>query len=137
MLVGWDFLGVISKMIYMMIIKSVKDFDNWKSIFDEHEDMRKEMGSKGSSILRNINVPDQLVVIIEWEDMESAKKFIETEDLILAMEKAGVMGLPAVYYLEEKDRTEHWSGNLFRPSNTPTKICGIWEWNNLQFDVHG
>ncbi len=94
-------------MIYMMIIKSVKDFDKWKSIFDEHEDMRKKMGSRGASVLRNKNVPDQVVVLIEWEDMESAKKFIETEDLILAMEKAGVIGLPAVYYLEEKDRTEH------------------------------
>jgi len=91
----------------MMIIKSVKDYDKWKSSFDEHENMRKSMGSRGASVLRNKNVPEQVVVIIEWEDMKSAKKFVETEDLILTMEKAGVIGLPAVYYLEEKDRTEH------------------------------
>lgn len=90
-----------------MIIKSVKDYDKWKSSFDEHENMRKSMGSRGASVLRNKNVPEQVVVIIEWEDMESAKKFVETEDLILRMEKAGVIGLPAVYYLEEKDRTEY------------------------------
>lgn len=90
-----------------MIIKSVKDYDKWKASFDEYENMRKAIGSKGASVLRNKNVPDQVIVIIDWEDMESAKKFIETEDMNLAMEKAGVIGLPAVYYLEEKDRTEH------------------------------
>lgn len=94
-------------MTYMMIIKSVKDYDKWKTIFDEHENTREKMGSKGASVLRNKNVPDQVVVILEWQDMESAKKFIETEDLNLIMEKAGVIGLPAVYYLEEMDRTEH------------------------------
>lgn len=99
--------GVVSTMTYMMIIKSVKDYDKWKEVFDENEDMRKQMGSKGASVLRNKEVPDQLVVIIEWEDVETAKKFTETDDINLAKEKAGVIGLPAVYYLEEKDRTEH------------------------------
>lgn len=98
---------MVSTMTYMMIIKSVKDYDKWKEVFDENEDMRKQMGSKGASVLRNKEVPDQLVVIIEWEDVETAKKFTETDDINLAKEKAGVIGLPAVYYLEEKDRTEH------------------------------
>lgn len=94
-------------MTYMMIIKSIRDYDKWKAIFDEYENTRKTMGSKGASVLRNKNVPDQVVVILEWEDMESAKKFIESEDLNLIMEKSGVIGLPAVYYLEEMDRTAH------------------------------
>ena len=94
-------------MTYMMIIKSIQDYDKWKAVFDEYENTRKEMGSKGASVLRNKKVRDQVVVILEWEDMESAKKFVESEDLNLIMEKSGVIGLPAIYYLEEMDRTAH------------------------------
>lgn len=94
-------------MTYVMIIHSVSDYDKWKIVFDEHGAVRRAKGSKGTSILKNQNVSDQIIVITEWEDMESAENFAEAEDLITAMQKAGVIGLPAVYYLEEIDRTEY------------------------------
>ena len=94
-------------MTYVMVIHSVNDYAKWKIVFDEHGSVRRAKGSKGASILKNQNVPDQIIVITEWEDMESAENFAEAEDLIIAMQKAGVVGLPAVYYLEEIDRTEY------------------------------
>ena len=48
-------------------------------------------------------IPNNLVVVTKWEDMESAKNFSMSEDLKNAMKKAGVMGLPDLYYLE-RDR---------------------------------
>jgi heme-degrading monooxygenase HmoA len=94
-------------MTYVMVIHQVEDYAKWKIVFDEHGNIRKAKGSKGASILSNQNVENQIVVITEWEDMEAAKNFAEAEDLKIAMQKAGVMGLPAIYYLEEIERTEY------------------------------
>jgi heme-degrading monooxygenase HmoA len=64
-------------------------------------------GSKGAVIYRNTNDPKQLVIITKWEDMESAKNFSLSEDLKATMEKAGVIGLPELHYLEEIAKTEY------------------------------
>jgi heme-degrading monooxygenase HmoA len=94
-------------MTFVMFIHQVKDYDKWKQVYDERYNERKAKGSKGSSILRNANDPNQMIIITAWEDMESAKNFAEAEDLRIAMQKATVIGLPAVYYLEEIERTEY------------------------------
>ena len=39
--------------------------------------------------------------------MEKAKGFAESEELKLAMQKAGVIGQPAVDYLDEIERTPY------------------------------
>lgn len=90
-----------------MVIHSVEDYAKWKIVFDEHGTIRKAKGSKGATIMSNQNVSNQIIIISEWEDMEAAKNFAEAEDLKIAMQKAGVIGLPAIYYLEEIERVEY------------------------------
>ena len=94
-------------MIYALAIQKIKDYDKWKEVFDEHGKVRMIKGSKGAIIYRNTNDPKQLVIITEWEDMESAKNFSLSEDLKATMEKAGVIGLPELHYLEEIAKTEY------------------------------
>ncbi len=94
-------------MTYVLVIHNVEDFDKWKPIYDEDGAMRKKEGSKGAFAFRNANDPKQLVVMTNWEDIESAKNFAESEDLRNTMQKAGVTGKPEVYYLEEIERTKY------------------------------
>ncbi len=94
-------------MIYALAIQKIKDYDKWKQIFDEHSKVRKKEGSKGATIYHNTNDPKQLVVVTKWEDMESAKNFSMSEDLKNTMKKAGVIGLPDLYYLEKIEKTEY------------------------------
>ena len=94
-------------MIYALAIQKIKDYDKWKEVFDEHGNVRKAKGSKGAVIYRNSNDPKQLMIITEWEDMDSAKNFALAEDLKIAMKKAGVIGLPELYYLEKIEKTEY------------------------------
>ena len=94
-------------MTYVLVLHHVEDQARWKLVFDSDRATRKYKGSKGASILRNTNDPDHLVVITEWENIEKAKNFAEAEDLKNTMIKAGVIGQPAVYYLEEIERTEY------------------------------
>jgi heme-degrading monooxygenase HmoA len=93
-------------MTYVLVLHHVEDYSRWKPVYDEDRVVRKDRGSKGSSVLRNADDPNHLVVITEWENLESAKNFAESEDLKNTMQKAGVIGRPAVFYLEELERTE-------------------------------
>jgi len=56
--------------------------------------MRKKLGSKGAFVFRNSKDPNEMIVMSQWEDIESAKNFAESESLKNAMEKAGVMNNP-------------------------------------------
>ena len=90
-----------------MAIHKVEDYKKWKPVFDEHGSVRKKKGSKGAIIYRSSNDPNELVVITEWETLEDAKNFSMAEDLKISMKKAGVKGLPELYYLEEVDKTDY------------------------------
>ncbi len=94
-------------MTYVLAIQKVEDYDKWKPVFDEHGAIRKKKGSKGATILRDANDPNQLVIITEWEDMDSAKDFALGKDVRVAMQKAGVVNLPKLYYLEEVGKTKY------------------------------
>ncbi len=94
-------------MTYVLAIQKIEDYDRWKKVFKEHGKERKIKGSKGAMIYRDSNDPKQLVIITKWDDMEAAKNFSLAKDLKIAMKKAGVMGLPELYYLEEIEKTEY------------------------------
>ncbi len=91
-------------MPYLLIIHKVKDYDRWKSVFDEHGSFRKANGSRGGWLMRNADDPNQTVVVFEWESLDKARKFARSEDLKKAMQRAGVLDKPDVYFLEEVEK---------------------------------
>lgn len=91
-------------MTYVLVIHNVEDYDKWKKVFEEDGKVRKAKNSKGATIFRNSTDPNQIVVITEWENIESAKNFAEADDLKIAMQNAGVTSQPVVYYLEELEK---------------------------------
>jgi heme-degrading monooxygenase HmoA len=92
-------------MTYVMVIHRVEDYAKWKPVYDEDGAIRKAKGSKGAQVMRNTKDPNHLIVITEWENLEKAKNFIESEYLINTMLKSGVVGKPAVFYMEEIEKT--------------------------------
>jgi heme-degrading monooxygenase HmoA len=95
------------KMTYVVVMHKVEDYDKWKLLYDENGAMRKDYGSKGASVFHQANDPNNMVVITEWEDMEKAKNFAESEDLKTTMQKAGVIGQPVIYYLDKIEKTAY------------------------------
>ena len=94
-------------MTYILVMHKVENYDKWKSVYDENIAMRKAYGSMGAVVFHNANDPNHIFVKSEWENMEKAKEFAESEDLKIKMQKAGVIGQPAIYYLEEIERTSY------------------------------
>jgi heme-degrading monooxygenase HmoA len=84
-----------------LIRHKVKDYDKWKSVFDEHSVIRKAGGEKGGHLFRNKADRNEIFIELKWDTMENAQKFYESEDLKKVMKKAGVTDKPDIYFLEE------------------------------------
>jgi heme-degrading monooxygenase HmoA len=70
-------------------------------MFDEHAAKRKAAGCKGGRLFRGEKDPNEVVICFEWEDLGKAHQFAESEDLRQTMERAGVVGKPELYFLDE------------------------------------
>jgi heme-degrading monooxygenase HmoA len=87
-------------MPYQLVLQRVKDYKQWKAVFDEHINKRKELGSKGAKIFRNSERPDEVLVLVEWGDLSKAREFMKWGDPNETRKKAGLIGQPDVYLLE-------------------------------------
>lgn len=88
-------------MIHAMVRQNVKDYDKWKKIFDEDGVNRKTASSKGGQVFRALDDPNNVFVMLDFDDLDKAKKFIDSDGLKEAMKKAGVVGKPDVYLMDE------------------------------------
>ena len=85
----------------VLVRHKVEDYATWKPIFDEHGATRKAGGSKGGHLFRSADDPNELVILFEWDDLEKARQFVQSEDLREAMQRAGVADQPDIYFLDK------------------------------------
>lgn len=88
-------------MAYLLVRHTVEDYATWRSVFDDHEGLRKAGGSSGARIFQSGDNPNEIVTLLEWDQLENARRFAGSEDLRRAMKEAGVLGPPDALFLEE------------------------------------
>ena len=93
-------------MPYMLVRHKVEDYERWKPGFEEHGATRKESGSKGVRLFRNADDPNETVILLEWDDLENARQFAQSEDLRETMQRVGVADQPDIFFLEEVETVE-------------------------------
>lgn len=91
-------------MPYLLVRHRVADFARWKPGFDGHGAVRRASGSKGGLLLRNHDDPNEVVILLEFEDLERARAFAGSDDLREKMREVGVVDQPDLYFLDEVDR---------------------------------
>jgi heme-degrading monooxygenase HmoA len=90
-------------MSYVVIRHKVKDYKKWKAAFDAHASTRKAQGCKGGQLLKSREKPSEVVIVFEWDNLDKARAFTQSDDLRKTMESAGVIGEPEVFFLEESE----------------------------------
>ncbi len=78
-------------MPYLLERHTVRDYDEWRRVFDEDAENRAAAGCRGARIFRNADDPAELVVLFEWESIELARERIGSEALNRKFEEAGVV----------------------------------------------
>ena len=90
-------------MAYILVKQNVEDYTKWKAAFDENSTIRKQGGSEGGSVFRSSSDPNEVVVLLKWDNPDNAKRFLESDELKKTMEQAGVVGRPNVHVLDQVD----------------------------------
>lgn len=72
-----------------------------KLLYDAHSAARKKGGSKGAHLFRGVDTPKETVILFKWSRVAAARKFAKSRELRARMKRAGVMGRPEIYFLEE------------------------------------
>jgi quinol monooxygenase YgiN len=88
-------------MASMLIQHKVKDFAEWKKVYDSVSDLRASNGELSDQIFRDASDPNKLTLVFKWNSLANAQKFAHSPELRAAMEKAGVEGPPNVFFLNE------------------------------------
>jgi hypothetical protein len=84
-------------MVYVSVRQSVKDYAAWRPFFDNDASRRHSGGATGvNQIYRDVEKPNDVAVVLEWDTKENAQKFVSDPALREVMEKAGVIGMPSV-----------------------------------------
>ena len=86
-------------MIHVLIRHKVADFTAWKTAYDSHAGARQSAGLKEKQVLRSIADPNEVVILLTADDLHKAQAFAGSPDLREAMQKAGVIDKPDVYFL--------------------------------------
>jgi heme-degrading monooxygenase HmoA len=87
-------------MPYILVRHKVADFSKWKPAYDAHLPARKEAGIKEVHVLRNVDDPNEVVVLSEADSLQKARDFAASSDLREKMQEAGVVDRPDIYFLE-------------------------------------
>jgi quinol monooxygenase YgiN len=82
----------------MLIKHTVANYEKWKPAFDAHSSVRKEYGQTDLDLLREIDNPNQLLIVQKISDVQKAKAFTVLPDLKETMEKARVTSAPEFFY---------------------------------------
>jgi quinol monooxygenase YgiN len=97
----------LEAIMILIVQHTVRDYDAWKPVFDEHESVRAKYGCLGHTIYRDADKPEDLMVFIQCESRERAEGILRDPSLAASMERGGVLGEPRVTWLAEAETSSY------------------------------
>ena len=88
-------------MVTVILSHEVKNFSEWKKVFDADETNRQQAGVKTHGIYTAVDNPNLVSVINEIPSLEALNEMMSNPDMKAKMEAAGVIGMPEVKILKK------------------------------------
>jgi hypothetical protein len=88
-------------MAYVMVQHKIGKWSEFESIFRDDGERRRKLGSRGGRVFRNVDDPENIFVVFEWDDVDGARKFMDGLETHEAMEWATSGIWSRVYVTEE------------------------------------
>ena len=88
-------------MVHVLVHHKVADLARWKESFDSYLNTRKQAGELGAHVFQAVDDPRDITVLVDWDSIEHARRFMSSEDLRNRMQQAGVIGTPDIRYIED------------------------------------
>lgn len=93
----------------IIVHQKVKNFQAWKAIFDASEGLRRTNGEQSCKVFRSTENPNEITLLMEWEDIRKLVQYSQNEQFQAAAKKAGVLTKP-VLFLGEDDVKSYEKG---------------------------
>ena len=93
--------------MYIIVQHTVRDYDAWKRVFDEHEAVRREHGAAGHQLYRGADDPNEVTIVNQFPSREQAEAFAADPSLKEAMERGGVISEPRITWARETEDVDY------------------------------
>jgi len=87
--------------VSLLIHHEVASYTDWKADFDSTLDWRRKNGECSCRIFQRAGKANDVNLLLEWESLEKARAFIDSDELKAKMQVAGVKGSPRIDFLNE------------------------------------
>jgi heme-degrading monooxygenase HmoA len=91
-------------MPYVLVRHKIADYEKWRKVFDGKDNILQGSGVQGGMLFRNIDKPDEIIVLLRWKTLDTLRDFMASDRLRQAMQKGGVADQPDVYFLDELEK---------------------------------
>lgn len=86
--------------MHLLVRHEVVDFVRWREVFETHREAQEAAGMELLHLWRNVDEPNEVVLLYEVEDPEKAKDFVYSSEVPDAQNASGIIDEPDIYFLE-------------------------------------
>ncbi|MDE2861384.1 MAG: hypothetical protein OYI31_05300 [Chloroflexota bacterium] len=88
-------------MAHLLIRHKVESYAKWRPAFNEQAADRQAAGQEGEAqVFRSGDDPWEVLVLMEWDELERARQFAASDATREAMQAAGVTDEPTFHFLQ-------------------------------------
>ena len=85
-------------MATMFIRHTISDYKAWRKVYDDVGPVQKAAGVTAQAVYQAADNPNDITVTHEFGSVEAAQAFAESAELKSAMQGAGVVGAPTIWF---------------------------------------
>ena len=85
-------------MTTLFVRHAVSDYAAWRKAYDGFAPIQKEKGVTAQAVYQATDNPNDVTVTHEFASLDAAKDFVGSPELKKAMQGAGVVGAPTIWF---------------------------------------
>jgi quinol monooxygenase YgiN len=89
-------------MATMFVRHTVSNYQTWRKVYDDLASVQKGKGVTAQAVYQAADNPNDITVTHEFANVEAAQTFAKSDELKKAMQNAGVVGAPTIWFTNKK-----------------------------------
>jgi len=89
-------------MTTMFVRHTVSNYEAWRKAYDDFGSTQKAKGVAAQAVYQATDDPNDITVTHEFASMDAAQAFVNSDELKRAMQNAGVIGAPTIWFTNKK-----------------------------------
>jgi hypothetical protein len=89
-------------MATMFVRHTVSNYQTWRKVYDDLASVQKAKGVTAQAVYQAADNSNDITVTHEFATVEAAQTFAKSDELKKAMQSAGVVGAPTIWFTNKK-----------------------------------